>query len=516
MQTAMPPLPGLQRAVPEAIPFLPRSLYPAAGLPQAARPTTIHLSDGDSTTIPATPLIHSVDSIRFTAFGYDGSIPGPTLRARQGSTISVTFHNGLNTPNTMHWHGLRVRNAFDGTPVVTQDPVAGGKSFTYTLDLRDPGVYWYHPGVRADIHVDAGLYGALIVEPAEPETGDPGSREEILFLDDMLIDEAGPFPWGEDVPNHALMGRFGNRLLVNGRTGASIDAGVDETVRLFLINAANSRTFNLAFGDLSATLVATGSGRFKHPAPVGSVLIAPGERYVVDIRAEQPGFYPILNAIQAIDHFRGTFYPDVRQLAVVHAAAGPHDAATNVTAVSPLPPPVDLDLSEHHARPPDRRLDLTLRARGLPLPIVRMMEVDTLYVPPIEFNDAMPMMNWLSTGSQVVWVLRDPDTGRENMEIFWDFDVGDLVKVRVHNPPDTLHPMNHPLHVRGQRMLVLAVDGVMNQHPVWKDTALIPVASTVDLLVEMSNPGEWVFHCHIFEHLHSGMMLSFGVWETTD
>jgi FtsP/CotA-like multicopper oxidase with cupredoxin domain len=139
------------------------------------------------------------------------------------------------------------------------------------------------------------------------------------------------------------------------------------------------------------------------------------------------------------------------------------------------------------------------------------MEIDTLYVPPMEWNDAMPMMNWLSTGEQVEWILRDTDSGDENMAIHWSFSVGDVVKMRIFNDPHTLHPMNHPIHIHGQRFLVLELDGVPTRNMVWKDTAIVPVGSTMEILVEMSNPGTWMMHCHIAEHLHAGMMLSFTV-----
>ena len=141
------------------------------------------------------------------------------------------------------------------------------------------------------------------------------------------------------------------------------------------------------------------------------------------------------------------------------------------------------------------------------------MEADTLYVPPMEWNDAMPMMNWLSTAEQVTWILKDVATGAENDDIDWSFQVGDVVKLRIHNTPDSFHPMNHPIHVHGQRFLVLSMDEVENENLVWKDTAIVPVGSTMDVLVEMSNPGEWMIHCHIAEHLHSGMMFSFTVGE---
>ena len=139
------------------------------------------------------------------------------------------------------------------------------------------------------------------------------------------------------------------------------------------------------------------------------------------------------------------------------------------------------------------------------------MEADTLFYPPIEWNDGMPMMNWLSTGEQVTWVLRDRSTGAENDDIDWTFRVGDIVKIRVFNSPDSFHPMHHPIHIHGQRFLVLSMDGVQSRNLVWKDTAIVPVGSTMDVLVDMSNPGEWMLHCHISEHLHAGMMFSFTV-----
>ena len=125
----------------------------------------------------------------------------------------------------------------------------------------------------------------------------------------------------------------------------------------------------------------------------------------------------------------------------------------------------------------------------------------------------MPMMNWLSTGAQVTWILEDRTTGAQNEEIDWEFEQGDVVKIRVFNDPSTFHPMHHPIHIHGQRYLVLERDGVGNPNLVWKDTAVVPVGSTMDLLVEMSNPGDWMMHCHIGEHLHAGMMLQFTVNE---
>ena len=129
----------------------------------------------------------------------------------------------------------------------------------------------------------------------------------------------------------------------------------------------------------------------------------------------------------------------------------------------------------------------------------------------IEWEDDMAMMNNMSNDEMMEWVIEDTDTGAKNDEIDWSFETGDLVKVRVYNDENGMHPMQHPLHFHGQRFVVLATDDELNENMQWKDTVLIPKGQTVDLLVDMSNPGKWMAHCHIAEHLHSGMMFNFEV-----
>ena len=267
-------------------------------------------------------------------------------------------------------------------------------------------------------------------------------------------------------------------------------------------------------------MVASDLSKFEREVFVESVPIAPAERYVVETSFDTPGQYAITNSIQAINHFRGEFYPHTDTLALVtvtdtaaqpdysESFRVPHDHGEVVQDIAAF--------RDHFDRPPDKELQLTVRVENLPVPIMLAMEVDTLYVPPMEWNDAMPMMNWLSTGTQVTWIMREVATGKENMDIQWDFAVGDVVKVRIFNDPKSFHPMNHPIHVHGQRFLVLAMDGIPNTNRVWKDTAVLPVGSTMDLLIEMSNPGNWMAHCHIAEHLSAGMMLGFSVHSRQD
>jgi len=121
------------------------------------------------------------------------------------------------------------------------------------------------------------------------------------------------------------------------------------------------------------------------------------------------------------------------------------------------------------------------------------------------------MMNSMSTSKNVKWIIKDEKTGKINMENNYHVKVGDVKKIRFVNSRNSMHSMQHPMHLHGQRFLVLSVDGKQNEKLAWKDTVLVPAGKTVDILVEFSNPGEWVMHCHIAEHLEAGMMTQFTV-----
>lgn len=123
----------------------------------------------------------------------------------------------------------------------------------------------------------------------------------------------------------------------------------------------------------------------------------------------------------------------------------------------------------------------------------------------------MPEVNRETTAATMRWKAVDRATGRENADIDWEFSTGDQVKVRIVNEMESDHPMHHPFHVHGERFLVLARDGVPEPNLVWKDTVLIPTGQTVDILLDAANPGRWMAHCHIAEHLEVGMMFDFLV-----
>ena len=515
MDANMPMLPGLERALPPVGPFLAGMGMDPSMFPEAQPSRILEAPPGDTVDLRASLVRRTLNGHTTVMYGYNGQYPGPLFKAEQGSTFVVRFVNEIELPTTVHWHGIRLDNPFDGVPGVTQDPVQRGDTFFYHVKVIDAGLYWYHPHVREDVQQDLGLYGNLLVAAPAADYYGAVHREEMLTLDDILMDDRGAIPFGKEANTHALMGRFGNVMLTNGKTEHRIEVQRGEVVRFYVTNVANSRTFNVVFGGAPTKLVASDVSRYEREGWVESVPIAPAERYTVEVRFDTPGEVAITNTIQAINHFRGEFYPHVDTLALVTVSDAPAEAS-----VAPeweelrTHRSVSEDIEgfrEHFDRDPDRDLRLTVRVVDLPQPIMLSMAIDTLYVPPMEWNDAMPMMNWLSTANQVTWILREDATGRENMDIEWDFDVGDVVKVRIFNDPESFHPMNHPIHVHGQRFLVLSMDGVQTANHVWKDTAIVPVGSTMEILIDVTNPGEWMLHCHIAEHLHAGMMMGFTV-----
>ena len=408
-------------------------------------------------------------------------------------------------------------NEFDGVPGVTQDPVEPGESFRYRIHFPDAGIYWYHPHHREDIQQDLGLYGNMRVDARDPNYFGPANHEEVLMLDDLLTtgDGAALVPHGRERATHALMGRFGNLLLVNGEPDFRLTVNRGAVVRFFLTNVSNTRTFNLSFGEAAIKLVASDVGKFERETWVDSVVIAPAERYIVEVRFPETGTVELINGVQSIDHVYGNFFPEATTLGriVVRETAAQPDHADSFETLR-THTDVVADIDRYRAdfdRPVDHRLLLTLAVDDLPYPLETLLNLDSSFFNPVEWSGTMPRMNWVTTTDQVHWILRDEDTGQENLEIDWPFRIGDRVKIRLRNDRSAPHAMQHPIHIHGQRFLVLVQDGVANDNLVWKDTMLLPLGATADILLEVSNPGRWMLHCHIAEHLESGMKLVFDV-----
>lgn len=510
-----PMLPGAKSLRPSVSGFLPGEGIDPETLPMAGPREIVDLADGDTLALEASLVRKMVAGETFVMYAFNQQIPGPLIRVKKGAEVHVRFTNRIDMETTVHWHGLRLDNRFDGVPGLTQDPVQPGETFDYTIRFPDDGIYWYHPHVREDIQQDLGLYGNMLVRPDRKNYDDPVHSEQVVTLDDILVEGRELLPFGREAANFSIMGRFGNVLLVNGEQSYELDAKTGEVVRFYLTNVSNTRTFNLSFGGAPMKLVGADIGRFEKEMFVRSVAIAPAQRYVVEVMFEEAGEYTISNRITALNHMRGEFFSAVDTLGVVRVS---EEVATPDRGETFRALRVDEEVRrevepyrKYVDAPVDRELLLTVDIDDLPVQVMQFIAIDTVYRSPVEFTDAMSHMNWLSTSNEVRWILRDTDTGAENMDIDWRFAVGDVVKIRLRNDPDAFHPMNHPVHLHGQRFLVLSRDGVPNENLAWKDTALLPVGATVDLLLEVTNPGQWMLHCHIAEHLEAGMMMAFAV-----
>ncbi len=515
-----PMLPGMAGMRPKTTPWLPGAGIDPSKLPEATPREELTPKDGDTLDIKAVLVRRTLKEKPHVMYAFNGQYPGPTLRVKQNSTVYVRFTNTIDMPTSVHWHGIRLENKSDGVPNKgtmkgTQDEVPPNGTFVYKLTFPDPGPFWYHPHVREDIQQDLGLYGNIIVEPSDPAYYSAVNSEEIIMLDDILMDGDSLVPFGKEGADFAPMGRFGTMLLVNGQAQYHKPASAGDVIRFVITNVANTRTFNLNFG-VPVKLVAGDQSRYEKETMLDNIIIAPAQRLVVEARYPKAGDYLITNSVVALDHIMGEFFSATDTVGMIMAQAGaakPDHAKEFATLRTNATVKTEMDkLRAEFARAPDHEVLTAVEMKDLPIIMLLFISIDTIYRAPVEFTDAMSDMNWIGTSREVRWIIKDKTSGKENMAVDWaPAKQGTYTKIRLINDIKAFHPMNHPIHMHGQRFVVISRDGHQVENLVWSDTVLLPVGQTVDILVENSNPGTWMFHCHISEHLESGMMMNYTV-----
>ena len=417
-------------------------------------------------------------------WAYDGQVPGPVLRFKRGDVLDLDLHNRLPDATTIHWHGIRLPNAMDGVPGLTQAPVAPGARFRYRFALPDAGTFWYHPHLGTPEQVERGLAGALVVEDDEPP---PVDDDIVWVLDDWRLNEQGriaeDFYHFRDV-SHA--GRLGQVLTVNGRTDTALPLRAGQRVRLRLVNAANARIMALALDGLPGWLIARdgvpASGAIAWDGPL---YLGPGMRADLIIDATQAGRFAV----------QDRFGREPRTLAQIDVIGTP-------TAARPAPTPARREpLPE-----PDLAQALT---HTLALGGGMMSRSGWPDDPPAEREARRQRRAAGAREADPVWTIN----GHAHMGSHaghppaFRAAQGRSVRLTFDNPTAWWHPM----HLHGHHFKLLSRNGQALPDQPWRDTVLLAPRDRVEVAFVADNPGAWLIHCHVLEHHAGGMGTTFEV-----
>lgn len=404
-------------------------------------------------------------------WSYDGSVPGPEIRVRQGERLRIAVNNRLSQGTTIHWHGVRVPNAMDGVPHLTQKPIPAGDSFVYEFDVPDAGTYWYHPHHHSAEQVGRGLSGALIVEETEPL---PIDRDLVWVLGDWRLarDASVVDDFGNRMES-TMAGRIGNTVTINGRVPDTIRVRSGERLRLRLINAAPARIFGLEFPDHRPLIVAfDGQPIEPHGPSGGRIFLGPAMRadLVLDMTGEPGATTAVIDSFYRDRAYKlvDFAYTDERRL-----RSRPLDAPSRMRA-NTMPEP-DLDKAERHTATLEGGM---MSGRGM------MMGMG---------GRSMSGMGWSINGSAA---------SGHDMAPMLTLSHGRSYVLAVRNET----AWHHPIHLHGHSFRVTARNGRPTRYREWLDTVLVPPREQADIAFVADNPGDWMFHCHILDHQDGGMM----------
>ncbi|MCE7987556.1 MAG: multicopper oxidase family protein [Caldilinea sp. CFX5] len=391
-----------------------------------------------------------------SGYGFNGQIPGPVIEARQGVPLAIQLTNNLPEPTIVHWHGLRVPAAMDGTEHV-QQPVQPGESFTYRFTPPDAGTFWYHPHTNETVQLEKGLYGALIVRGADEPTLD---GEQILVLDDLKLNWWGKVAgFGNLLDRHN--GREGEVRLVNGKAEPDLTIAAGQIERWRVINASSARYVRLAIGGKPFRILGTDGGLIEAPVAATEVLLAAADR--VDL-AVGPFTEGEVLAVEALPYNRGTGHRKSERFATLKVGAAKPSVAV---------------IPEH------------------------LRTIDPLVTGPVTPSRTVKLSGRMSLRRGFDFLINDETHHHAEPVKVGDLQVWDIVNVA---------PIDHPFHLHGFFFQVLAINGEPPAWRSWEDVVNVPAKSTVRIAwLPDDRPGSWMYHCHILEHHAAGMMAHFAV-----
>jgi FtsP/CotA-like multicopper oxidase with cupredoxin domain len=455
-----------------------KSLAALAAAPwcERARAATVTLTAG-----VARQQLVPAEYPRTEVWCYNGVVPAPELRFRQGDTARIVVANRLPQPTTVHWHGLRVPNRMDGVPHLTQPPIAPGGEFVYEFPLPDAGTYWYHPHLASYEQVARGLYGVLIVEERAPIRVD---RDVTWVLSDFRLDpDASQREDFGSVFDLTHAGRIGNTVTVNGRftpkDGAfAVRSG--ERIRLRLVNTAVARIFLLRFNGHEPRVVALDGQPVEPHAPErGLIRLAPGMRADLVLDCLQPP--GTRHQVEDLDNPRS----ESQLIAIDYSAELPLRQAAPASSIAltpnPLPEP-DPARTQRHEMVFEGGAMGTLREAQFA-------------------GERVPLVS-LVRQHHLAWTINGVAVKDHAHEPMLTLRRDGHYELSMKN--DTAWP--HPIHLHGHAFRVIARDGKPARHREWRDTVLLAPRERVDVAFVADNPGDWMIHCHVLAHQAGGMM----------
>ncbi|MBI1774444.1 MAG: multicopper oxidase family protein [Proteobacteria bacterium] len=408
-------------------------------------------------------------------WGYGGTVPGPEIRLSQGERLRAVVENRLKEGTTVHWHGIRVPNAMDGVPRLTQDTIQPGASFTYEFDLPDAGTYWYHTHDNSPEQIGRGLYGPLIVEEPEPPKVD---RDVVWVLGDFrLLRDASIAGGFENRMEMAMAGRIGNTVTVNGKVAKDFTVRAGERIRLRLINAAAARVFALEFrGHRPFVIAYDGQPVEPHEPEDEQVVLGPAMRtdLILDLTGKPRDRLPI------IDPFYDNLTYRLVTIAYSDETPLPRRTAEDIARLPPntMPEP-DLAAAERH----EIVLEGGMMGGGSQggmmgggmMGMMRGSAMWSINGVAAMAHDLMPSIK-LRRGATALLAIRN--------ETAW----------------------YHPVHLHGHSFRVVTRNGKPTRYREWRDTVLVPPREQAEIAFVADNPGDWMIHCHIPDHQEGGMM----------
>ena len=433
-------------------------------------------------------------------WAYDGQIPGPTLRLRQGEPVRIVVQNGLEEGTTVHWHGVRLPIAMDGVPGISQAPIQPGESFTSEFTPPDAGTFWYHPHADGLQQLGRGLSGALIVEDKSPPAVD---RDLLWMLTDWRLEDDDQISPNFDNSMEASMaGRIGDTVTLNGKVSEAEPFRAGERIRLRLVNGSLARIMALRFEGHRPLIVAfDGQPCEPHEPETGRLLLGPAMRVdvILDMGGEPGQRYRVIDDFyNQLTYTLTTLVYDAAPPLRTHPLDAPQALPPN-----PVPQP-DLAAAE--------RRELVIQGgmmgggsmAGLGgMPSGGMMNSGMMSGGGMSgmMGSGMSMggagaPTWAINGNSML------GDGQAGMPPLLTLKLGQSYILSLRNQTAWWHPM----HLHGHSFRVLSRNGIAVPHREWMDTVLISPREAVDIAFVADNPGDWMLHCHVMNHQVSGLM----------